>query len=176
MILCCTSILLFLFISAIVYHFTKRISEPIAKLTDLTTLLKQATDIDAKKDVIKMVKEDPMFKDIRDSCELKKVDNESKEPLLAKERTEVFQDEVEELKTIFYVFFVEVDESQKRSTFNMQQKYYSKNNANDITLDEPAFGDKDFCINEIDHFSFDSIASLEDYHELTSNFTSQKRR
>ncbi len=66
-----------------------------------------------------MVKEDPMFKAIRDSCEKKRVDNENKEPLLDKEDSEVLQDEVEELKKIFYVFFVEVDESQKRSTFNM---------------------------------------------------------
>lgn len=69
-------------ISTIVFYFTKRISEPITKLTDLTTLLKQATDIDGKKEVIKKVKEDPMFAAIRDSCEKKRVDNESREPLL----------------------------------------------------------------------------------------------
>lgn len=86
------------------------------------------------------------------------------------------QDEVEELKKIFYVFFVEVDESQKRSTFNMQQKYYSKNNAQEITLDELEFADKDFSINDIDHFQFDSNGSLEDYHEIASNFSSKKRR
>jgi type II secretory pathway component PulJ len=50
-----SSVLLFALISVIVWMFTKQITEPIRRLTELTEKLKQATDVEAKKVVINTV-------------------------------------------------------------------------------------------------------------------------
>jgi len=49
--------------------FTKQITEPIRRLTELTEKLKQATDVEAKKVVINTVQQDPIFHSIRQRFE-----------------------------------------------------------------------------------------------------------
>ena len=74
-----SSILLFALIAVIVWIFTKQITEPIAKLTKLTNKLKEASDLVAKHAVIEEVKEDEMFKSIKQNSEKKKVEAKKKE-------------------------------------------------------------------------------------------------
>lgn len=73
-----SSILLFALIAVIVWIFTKQITEPIAKLTKLTNKLKEASDLVAKHAVIEEVKEDEMFKSIKQNSEKKKVEAKKK--------------------------------------------------------------------------------------------------
>lgn len=73
-----SSILLFALIAVIVWIFTKQITEPIAKLTKLTNKLKEASDLIAKHAVIEEVKEDEMFKSIKQNSEKKKVEAKKK--------------------------------------------------------------------------------------------------
>jgi hypothetical protein len=54
----------FLLVSCIVLGFTRIITQPIKRLTQLTTELKQATDLESKKLVIDKVKSDMIFKEI----------------------------------------------------------------------------------------------------------------
>ena len=114
-------------------------------LTTLTQQLKQATDQDDKNKVINSVKSNPIFKEIKDSIEAgtevvrapkSSVDNEEvKEALLQqsaeqkKQQKAILQkkgsDEIEELKKIFYEFFVEDSSSASHVNYN-EQRYYEK--------------------------------------------------
>ena len=56
-----TSMVLFFVIACIVWSFTNRISEPMRRLTELTTELKEATDAQAKLDIIEKVRNEEIF-------------------------------------------------------------------------------------------------------------------
>jgi len=68
----------------------------------LTTELKQATDSQAKLDIIEKVRNEEIFHQIRQEREQLKTDENHGEARI--------KDEIEELKKIFYVFFVEGDQ------------------------------------------------------------------
>ena len=56
--------LLFLVISVIVGFFSRKITESINILTELTKKMKAATDLAEKQNVIKEVKSEPIFKQV----------------------------------------------------------------------------------------------------------------
>lgn len=59
------SLLLFIVISIIVLIFTRKITQPIETLTDLTVALKRATDMTDKERVVQDVKTHDIFKSIK---------------------------------------------------------------------------------------------------------------
>jgi hypothetical protein len=64
LLICSCSLLLFLVISVIVGFFSRKITEPINILTELTKKMKAATDLAEKQNVIKEVKSEPIFKQV----------------------------------------------------------------------------------------------------------------
>lgn len=90
----------FLLVSCIVLGFTRIITQPIKRLTQLTTELKQATDLESKKVVIDKVKSDIIFKEIHAARK------DIEESLIDFKQEAKQVDEIQELKTIFYAFFV----------------------------------------------------------------------
>lgn len=120
-----------------VVHFTKRITEPIERLTELTQELKQATDVEAKKEVIQKVKNEQIFHFMRrdEDSGSQKPEEESLLQKIHSSQNETVTDEIEELKKIFYEFFVD-DNAQTQKKFHPSPKYYKKSRSHGpITLD-----------------------------------------
>lgn len=150
MIIITLSIVFSILISYIVYRYTNQITQPIDKLCTLTQSLTLATNANAKKKVVEEeVKKDVMFAEIRKEFEdktpsakvTKKVDDQ--EPLIetAIEKPKVAKNtsgrnEIEELKKIFYSFFIKETEVNDSKTL-YEPKYYEKQPKEPIyTLDD----------------------------------------
>lgn len=101
------------------------------RLTDLTQELKEATDIQAKHNVTKKVKSDEMFsfmnKDSSRDDITNSVTNKTEEESLLQQyqRNGTVKDEIEELKKIFYEFFVD-DKGTEYKLLYAGPKYYKK--------------------------------------------------
>jgi hypothetical protein len=132
------SVILFLLISLIVFQFTKRITEPIKQLTLITSELTKATNTEAKQRVIdSRVKDSEMFAAIREEIDGPSKQNQVDDDLIeqqpflpqneSRDRSssvrkqkphKMQENEIEELKKIFYEFFVKENDSNKSKDLN----------------------------------------------------------
>ena len=153
-----STLLLFIISVIVIVQYTNRITHPITKLTDLTESLKRASDVEAKMLIINEVKDDQIFKFIKEKdskkAELKSLKQKRERSLQQRDDT-IFEhqrdamekeaqhferlisetqselnvtmtDEIEELKQIFFEFFVN-DKRESVPNSACKVKYYKKN-------------------------------------------------
>ena len=84
---------------------TKRISDPIKELTDVVNKQKTATDVESRNMIIEQVRNNKLFtKYNHESENINTLDNVADGEVYPDQKVE---NEIEELKKIFYDFFVD---------------------------------------------------------------------